>query len=181
MPFGIDDALGLIGLLAALASTGITTGKGAAESSEQGKIKSREEDINRDLEKRRREEEQEQRRAAISRAIGSGTNLYKPKTDITEPYQPRDLSGFDIAAGITNTAGSLASTAAQGMGDSNISEGVSAAGNEVDGYFPGGGVDSTGVTGDPLAKRPMVDDLTAVPGETQPYSRYGGYAKRRYS
>lgn len=111
----IGTALGLIGLLASLVSSGIGIGKGVQSSNEDVNAKRKDEEIKRQQEAAKRRSEMKARRNAIAKILGVKSIIDKPEQDISDPYQRKDLSGFDTAAQISGAVGQLAS-GAKGLG-----------------------------------------------------------------
>lgn len=173
MAFVLDDVLGLIGLIAALTSTGIGVGKSAAQSSEESKMKRLEEDAKRTEKKNRELANKEARRKAVAAAIGSRLNVFKNTPEPIEPYKPRDYSGFDTARQIAGATGQLASGLSQDLSSKpeGIDSGATVTGNEPS---------MTDVQDVP----PAQTDINDVPGTNtalgkKPYSRYGSYLSQR--
>jgi hypothetical protein len=179
MAFGVAETLGLISLLLGLTSSGIGIGKGAAASSEEAKIKRRNEEIAKGEKKNKQLAEKDARRKAIASAIGSRLNPFRTMPEQIDPYQPRDLSGYDVAAQSVGAGANLAGGLSQYAGaNQNALDSVSAAGQS---YEVGGYADPNKVYNTPAQPMPIETDTTGTNTNdlAKRPSRYGSYLTKR--
>jgi hypothetical protein len=173
MSISAGAVLGILSLIASLTGGGISAAQNDASETENRRQRKWQRRVKATEQKQVEEADRERRKQALARAIGSDVE-FAPQEALKMPEQPEpaDMSGYNIAKGISNVVAQGAAGASGMLGDGQTS-GDTAMGDLAPGTTAAGASTYT-----PTAK--PIGDYNVPQGDPLASNKYQRYSRNTY-